>query len=58
MNSYERKVHKLTVTAEDGIVMLRCSRGDLNQGLGEGPSPDEIARAAGAHWGTAPGWWS
>ncbi|WP_171024180.1 hypothetical protein [Microbacterium sp. 5K110] len=58
MGAHERKTHKLTVTTEDGIVMLRCARGDLAKGLGQTPTPDEIAREAGIHWGTAPGWWS
>lgn len=58
MGVQERKTHKLTVTAEDGVVMLRCSRGDLAKSMGETPSPDEIARESAAHWGTSSGWWS
>jgi hypothetical protein len=54
----DERSHRLTVTAEDGLVMLRCARGDLNLSLGKEPTPDEVARAAGDHWGQRVGWWS
>lgn len=54
MGTRVQKTHRLILVGNpDGSIGIECERGDLNKWLGFTPTPDEVAREANAHWGTA-----
>lgn len=46
------KVHSVKVRAVDDQLWLTCEAGDFERALGSEATPDQIARATDAHWGT------
>ncbi len=52
MRRREQRTHRLTLSAaDDKHIWIECAAGDLSQHLGAEPTPDDVYRAADAHWG-------